>query len=149
MRTVHINGQPWEYNIGVNIVNIWHPVTKKRYNVFHKDIVGYSDKNTIPVTPSKVKEYIETVILGLVPNITGQPDQNKQPLTLTKLRARVDRFFINVNTQGDNENWHRAEDAIARTFIRHAAKCDDTSMLKEMAKEVVKVLDTDYIRWYA
>lgn len=154
MRFVHINGVPWKYNIGKSYINIWHPVTKKRVNILHKEVVPYSSDDVVPIGPGDIKLYIENKILRTVPVATPKEKRNpeKQPLTITKMRRRVEEFLTHMNSDTcDNEILHGREDFLMKLFIRHVATCKDcyADDLRKMAQELVKVIDTKYERWYS
>ena len=56
LRSVHIDGQAWQWEAGLGWVEIWSP-EKKRYDV---DTV-----EDYPITPSRIKGYIiNTIIRG-------------------------------------------------------------------------------------
>jgi len=154
MRFVHVNGVPWKYNIGKSVINIWHPVTKKRLNVNHGDVVPYSSSDVVPVGPGDVKLYIECSILKTVPQVEKKLQRNaaKQPLTLTKVQRKVEDFLTAVKRKTeDNDVLHGREDFMLKQFVRHAATCSDFTAdgLRKMAQELVKVIETDYTRWYS
>lgn len=65
---------------------------------------------------------------------------------MTKDEIRKTIAFIK-GCSGDNEVAHVCEDDLKDEFIEFVAERDDE--LGELAKEVLKVNDLDFVRWYA